>query len=122
MSHAIYSPPSQPTVQQKFKGTDITIIALGSGVVGLTILKQIQQNQRPTMRPLVGGWVLILLLLFVSMIDEQWALIFAWIAFVTAFLTNGASVISLFNKAAGVPDSHLAATHSAALSTLQAKA
>ena len=67
---------------------------------GSTLLAE-QQTNTLTFKPIIGGWVLGLMLFITATFADDLARAFAILVMVTAVLINGAKVFEAINKATG---------------------
>jgi xanthine/uracil permease len=64
--------------------------------VGTTLVAE-QQDSKLTFKPIVGGWILGLILFTVATFADDLARLFAILIMVTALLVNGTKLFSVFN-------------------------
>lgn len=67
---------------------------------GVTLIAD-QQQSKLTMRPIIGGWILGLILFLIATFDEDIAKMFAVLVLVTAVLMNGTKVFTAVGHATG---------------------
>lgn len=86
--------------------SDTNSLIMTSVVVttGSTLLAQ-QQDSKLTFKPIIGGWILGLVLFITATFADDLAKAFAILIMVTALLINGTKVFGAVNSAVGSPAS-----------------
>jgi hypothetical protein len=82
--------------------SDANAVIMTSVVVatGVTLIAD-QQENKLSMRPIIGGWVLGLILFLIATFDDDIAKAFAVLVLVTAVLMNGTKVFAAVGNATG---------------------
>lgn len=77
--------------------SDLTSLAMVTAVVttGATEAALIKKGSGPTMRPVIGGFLLGLFLFAAGMINPRIATLFCYLIIIGALLINGASLFAL---------------------------